>query len=343
MMLELQVMLLATVAAAIPPAESRDLVAARRHEPAKKELRATELASFALTDPGDQLILPVTLDGKEYPFLLDTGWARTIFDVDLESHLGKATRERSLPGGVVEQIKTYQRGPELRLGRVRLPKEHGVECGDLTAMRHICARDFYGVLGVDYLRGLILRIDFERKRASVLAELPGTKAELGERLALSPDWTGLHYAIEARVGDKKRLRLTVDTGCLGVDGALPESTILSLAHSGDFRETGRERHATIAGERMVTVGTLKTISVGPYCDRDLKFSTGPLEVLGLNYISRFGVVHLDLRENALCLKRASAKAGAQAHDCPPPRPPQGACAASGGARPACQVEARAGR
>ena len=145
------------------------------------------------------------------------------------------------------------------------------------------------------------------------------------------------------MGDKKRLRLTVDTGCLGVDGALPESTILSLAHSGDFRETGRERHATIAGERMVTVGTLKTISVGPYCDRDLKFSTGPLEVLGLNYISRFGVVHLDLRENALCLKRASAKAGAQAHDCPPPRPPQGACAASGGARPACQVEARAGR
>ena len=109
--------------------------------------------------------------------------AHTIFDVDLESHLGKATRERSLPGGVVEQIKTYQRGPELRLGRVRLPKEHGVECGDLTAMRHICARDFYGVLGVDYLRGLILRIDFERKRASVLAELPGTKAELGERLA----------------------------------------------------------------------------------------------------------------------------------------------------------------
>ena len=46
-------------------------------------------ASFGMHEAQKGLVLPITVDGMDYPFLVDTGFSRTLFDYDLNLNLGK--------------------------------------------------------------------------------------------------------------------------------------------------------------------------------------------------------------------------------------------------------------
>ena len=54
------------------------------------------LAKFQTGRDGCRLIVPVTLGERNIPFLVDTGAAKTSFDVSLEAELGPATGNISL-------------------------------------------------------------------------------------------------------------------------------------------------------------------------------------------------------------------------------------------------------
>jgi hypothetical protein len=52
------------------------------------------LETFAIDREGGPFLVPVTIQGKTYPFVLDTGSSCAIFDQKLRPLLGKAAGEK---------------------------------------------------------------------------------------------------------------------------------------------------------------------------------------------------------------------------------------------------------
>ena len=48
------------------------------------------LEAFAIGQQGRVIILPVTIEGKDYPFVFDTGSSHVLYDTTLKPYLGKA-------------------------------------------------------------------------------------------------------------------------------------------------------------------------------------------------------------------------------------------------------------
>ncbi|MGO8752644.1 MAG: hypothetical protein ACLQNE_42430 [Thermoguttaceae bacterium] len=258
-------------------------------------------ASFGMHEAQKGLVLPITVDGMDYPFLVDTGFSRTLFDYDLNLNLGKVISEQSISKGAVKRITVHDGTPSLRLGPVALASAPQARCADLTRIRLVSGRDFYGILGLDYLRGRILDIDFDEERVCVLGGLPPLRGGgLGNAIALERDRVGKLW-IKARTGRNIQTRFVVDTGCSG-NGRLDESLIRRLTESGEFREVGRVRDIGVRSDEDVTEGRLATFSVGVFQHQDLTFAAGECNLLGIGYLSRYRIV-LDLGRDTMYLRR----------------------------------------
>ena len=63
-----------------------------------------ELEGFAISREVEPIVIPVTIAGKSYPFLVDTGSTYTVFDTSLAPLLGEEIERRSVltPAGLSE-------------------------------------------------------------------------------------------------------------------------------------------------------------------------------------------------------------------------------------------------
>src|SRR5262245_30162814 len=82
------------------------------------------------TDEGP-ILLPVTIAGKQYPFLLDTGCAHCGYDRSLKEFMGKEVEKRTLrtPAGPVETA--FFLPPDAHLGSLPLPRDKPAMLDDL--------------------------------------------------------------------------------------------------------------------------------------------------------------------------------------------------------------------
>src|SRR5690242_12582075 len=110
-----QVFLLTCGAAAAPP----------RQKP--------PIAEFDVSSDGDFLLVPVTIDQHEYPFLLSTGLSTTMVDETLRKKFDLHKLEE--PAGTQRGSSRRDRygGLHANLGNIRLEFPEGVEAGDYTA------------------------------------------------------------------------------------------------------------------------------------------------------------------------------------------------------------------
>src|SRR5262249_20178980 len=109
----------------------------------------------------DQLLcLPVTIEGRTFSFVLDTGCAQSALDSGI-SNLGKPLgfkRLRAASGAVISAPQ-YP-GPHMSLGNIQLPNRPVIAV-DLGMLRKVSGQDIHGILGIDQLKDFVCRLDFD--------------------------------------------------------------------------------------------------------------------------------------------------------------------------------------
>jgi len=245
-------------------------------------------AAFTFDADLDYVFLPVEIGGRDYRCVVDTA-AANYLDVSLRPLLGPRleTGQMLTPSGIRE-MGLYA-APAARVGPLPLCPTGTVNCSDFAALRESTGFDIRGLVGLDFLRNWITRIDFDRGRIEFLdPRAAGDRPDWGDPIPLSRDAHGLTW-VTVTVGAGQTARFVIDTGWRRT-GSLDAATAAALAASGDFRKTGATELVDQAGRRAAVLGRLAHASLGSFRSENLQFSVGNYNILGLNYLRRFGVV-----------------------------------------------------
>lgn len=129
------------------------------------------------------IMIPVSLNGKEFQFVLDTGSTITVFDISLKEQLGwriGSSKARAADGKTIK-IEYYQ----LRHAHFGgLCKKHKkVAVLDLNEVSKMAGRRVDGIIGMDLLKNHVIRLDFKKNIVSFLRSSnksihPGWEADL---------------------------------------------------------------------------------------------------------------------------------------------------------------------
>src|SRR5262245_1784866 len=244
-----------------------------------------ELEGFAISREVEPIVIPVTIAGKSYPFLVDTGSTYTVFDTSLASLLGEEIERRSVltPAGLREFQVAKPKAA--KVGRLPAFTDSPVLLVDLAQHREASGLDMRGCLGMDFLSRHVVRIDFDRGRFSLLKSA-GQVA--GRRLPLMMEG-GRAWVEVDMTGTTSSERFLIDTGHVGLDsGRLRPELIRQLEQAGKLRPVG-VRTVETAGDRMeVKQGFVEWLKLGEFEHKGMLFtSTRDCNAFSLEFCARY--------------------------------------------------------
>ena len=251
------------------------------------------------------LLLPIELKGKKYRFALDTGASRSVYDSSLVPILGSSieTNEVGTPGGTT--VVPLYHAPDAKLGRLTLPKDSPVAVADLHRLREVSGEEVYGLIGMDFLSHVVLRIDPDRGE---IVFLRTTGSDPGRRLPVTLDNDedgGIPFVEVHFDGMDAPERFSVDTGFGGFSsGDLRPETFDALVRQGKVKADRDCLCETLAGSSVEREGHLSEFALGGYRHAGLRFDRGVWNILGLNYVMRY-VVTFDFPGRAMYLKKGA--------------------------------------
>lgn len=247
--------------------------------------------------PLDLVRVPVELLGKKYQFLLDTGATTSILDDSFRDRLGPKIVQTPI------QLASERRSlfdsfaaPEMIIGRGSLGKFRSTEplpVIDLSAVRSATGEQEMGVLGMDFLKSHVVRLN----NGAGLAEI-GKKGsgENGERMQFS---RGIPF-VRARVSDLGFHPFMIDTGSNGEIGL--EAKL--------FQQLVSRRHLILKKNRTairgdstdaIRIGTLDVVEIASHEFHNVFVAEGAHNSIGLEMISRFDL-ELDFPGATACFR-----------------------------------------
>lgn len=136
------------------------------------------------------LIVPITLEGKTYRFLIDTGATMTLFHETHRPLLGKPKQSVKMKIGGKDRVSHIYYAPEAKMGEIELLYGGPVLCMDLTAQREALGVNIDGVIGAYLLRRYVMQIDPDAGRLTFYESTLGERPEWGDRVRLVGDPRG---------------------------------------------------------------------------------------------------------------------------------------------------------
>jgi hypothetical protein len=266
------------------------------------------IESFPVDSRGGLLVIPGEVNGKEYHFVLDTGSTNSVFDMSLKAALRPLRTKRRINGA--PPLDLYECG-SATVGHSKLRAGQTVICRDLASLKDENSDRNYGILGMDFLAGKVVQIDFDRGRLSFLKD--AERAD-GCRVPLRIGDDDLSYVdLELPgLGDHPFL---VDTGCNGFrTGYLSKSTFDFLVRAEHIRVFDRPSTSwTFEGTKTTRIGSLDRQSFQSMQHESQIYSEDSSDDscngLGLGYLSRFCVT-FDFPNRILILKKGTRFANA---------------------------------
>lgn len=256
-------------------------------EPSARAAKTAVRESFKF-DPDEKLVIvPVRVGSRDYRFVLDTGSTVTVVDNSLRQFLGPRIGSDQMSVASGREIEAgFWSLLAARVGTLRFTQDRCC-CLDLTPAREASGCDIRGVLGMDFLKRWIIRIDFDEGRLEFLN--PGTPSvpERGEYIPITFDENNI-ACVSAVVGNDATIPFRVDTGA-AITGSLDGAILRRVIHYHEFQLTGDEKHAEMGGGFSSQVGRLLWFSIGSFRHHNLRFSSGASNVIGLGYLSRYRV------------------------------------------------------
>jgi predicted aspartyl protease len=260
------------------------------------------------------IFLPITIDGKTYSFLFDTGATYTVLDASLKNLLGKPLTKRELEellGIRVGQLDAdtptgkirlpYYRPIDVMLGNMNLKTQHPFMAVDLTFLGKVGGRKFHGIIGMAFIRKYIWDLDFDENRLRVHAlgtEISRVQFEVVKDIR----WFRMTPIIYASIGEMT-IPFLVDTGDTG-SGTLAGQNLDTLMASGHVADVSSIPMPTFTGvtyQRRARVTRLKLDSL-EY--QGLLMHESSMNSLGLDFLKRHHVL-LDFPNQTFYLKKGS--------------------------------------
>jgi hypothetical protein len=244
---------------------------------------------------GDALLLPVTLRGKEYLFLLDTGSAVTTYDVSLPLGQPRRRVRAETPNGdtVVELFEA----PQALLGKLDFRVGPQVMGADLSKLRQVTGYEMSGVIGMDFLSQHVVRIDFDSGRVVFLRS---AGANPGHPIPLSLQKEG--PCVDVRLpGLERPERFLVDTGSSGF-GRMKRDLGEELARTAKARKVRETLTATLSETKSQARWQIESLSLGNFEHRHVVLTESRDNILGLDSWSRYAVT-FDFPRGTMYLKK----------------------------------------
>ena len=245
------------------------------------------LAEFPMTatDRNSMIILPLTIEDQQYDFLLDTGANVTVFDISFTEKLKGwylfTPRGKDVTGTAISATK--KNAPDAYIGPLSLKDNvNSVIVMDLGPLNTQSDINIDGVLGMNFLRNFVVRIDPDSKIVSFIASTPqrglfglfepqtNRHPEWGTPVPIRLGWDRLPY-LKGSFASAAETEFVIDTGHDGLYINLDAKTFNDVAGGdGQFQSeitttgvtgTKLKRNASIAFLDGFTLGTLKYDSV----------------------------------------------------------------------------------
>lgn len=180
---------------------------------ASSSVAAADLVLARVRFPNDKplIVVPVSLAGKQYNFLLDSGTSQSVYGTALREHLGSP-----LGGGVgytttTPVVASTHRAPLATIGGVIFHSHDAVvSCISLEQMSEPMGLPVHGIVGMDFLRTRIIDIDFDNGTIRLLRYVPDELKRGSRRLPMRFDQFHTPTVNAAFAGDRHLVRL--DTG-----------------------------------------------------------------------------------------------------------------------------------
>jgi hypothetical protein len=273
-------------------------------EPVAQLANAEEVIErFSIPKDSHWILLPVAMKGKGYRLLLDTGAQCTAYDKPLWRLLGKTNGLQKI-GSVEENITVpFFDPPDARLGNLILPKDSQVMGADMKELLEDFGEEIHGLLGMDFLKRHIFRMDFDRGEIVFLRKVG---SDPGKRLAVTLKHD-LPYVQINLPGLKEPEEFILDTGHArggGSDGGdLRKATFEALIKSGKLIPGGNVPSVGLAGRQMSHCGWMEALPFAGNTHKNLVFDDSrECSFLGLDVLSRY-VVTFDFPHRAIYLKK----------------------------------------
>ena len=266
------------------------------------------LAEFEIPSDEPAILLPVTFDGEEYLFCLDTGSTTTIFDVSLKNKLGKRIlwpKKGKAAGGKSFKVE-YFPTPKAYLGPLNLKGRSIIGVVDLEAVSPALARKAHGIIGMDFLKKYVVQIDFDKATVSFLKSRRDTgifsflqpekneHPEWGQPLSIKYEFLSGLPLVKGRIVNDVPVNFMIDTGHVipQVDGDL-KSRIFKKVRSKLELETK---------EGFNKLAVIDKFSIGSFEYRDAIFYESNQSSLGLGFLRRH-LVTFDFPNRKMYLKK----------------------------------------
>jgi hypothetical protein len=270
-----------------------------RAKAASPEGAARPIAEFEIERAGAPFTLPVTLGGKPYPFVLDTGAALWLFDGSLKQHLGSPRPIRAVnilgkPGTVTVRI-----AQNVSLGPLSLGSAAGPLRDDARSFWLRVGLDAYGLIGMESLRDKVLSINFDEGRVSFLQRATG---DLGTPVPLT--WKGVVPYAVVEIEGLGAEEVLIDTGNMGYyTGSLRPPSFDKVLASGKSRRIPLFiRGAGLDVPSATRCSQVRSLTLGPFRHNDLIVSDAMPSQLGLAYLARY-IVTFDFPNSTMYLRR----------------------------------------
>lgn len=245
------------------------------------------IESFTVDVNGGLLIIPVTINGKEHPFAVDTGSTVAVFDSRLKPVLNATGDKVPVNGGEMVELYTC---PTATVGRSKLKAGTWAISTDLADLRRQTGYNISGILGIGFLRGKLVQINFDAGKLTILKR--GTHV-VGQKIPLRVADDGLPL-VDVDLPIVGTVPFLIDTGCCGFhNGFLSKPTFAALCRAKEIESyTGTTPTVSVLDGPVTTqmgLLTWQSVSGLKHCDQmyTLDNSYKSRNGLGLGYLSRY--------------------------------------------------------
>ncbi len=268
---------------------------------AKKNLKQSNiLAEISFPKDEGAIFLPVTLAGKKYMFILDTGATHNAYDSSLKKYLGSP-----LGGGDVGTASgtasvSMFNSPDAKLGRLKLKTKTPVMCYNFSRLTSIIGRRIHGALGMSFLKKYVVKIDFDKGKVVFYGSLNRSCVKGYSS-----------FALRNSNGDKKvwvrvlipggNIWFMIDTGD-GSNGSLAEIVFNSLVNNNNIGRLDNSLFRSLNEVITRREGLLDSFFLSPFLNNKLSFSSGIESKIGLAYLSRYSIM-FDFPNKMIYLKK----------------------------------------
>ncbi len=266
------------------------------------------LAKFGFDPNAPWIFLPVTLEGEQYQFILDTGCTDTIYDTSFKDRLGNRFLwpQKGTAAGGKSFTFEYFPAPEAFLGPLSVRGNGLIAVADLAGIGTGLQKKVDGILGMDFLGRYIVQIDFEQASVTFLKSHKGiAHADWGAGVRIKQKFLSSLPYVEGQV-DGVGAAFLVDTGW----GRRPASGELASRAFNKARSMTRSGTLQALVTSMAETNALRTeafalsdrFRLGGLEYEDIVFYEGHESTLGMCFFSGH-VVTFDFPARKLYLKR----------------------------------------